>query len=245
MNLMYELLQKNKKVHFSLIDPDTQDPKKAGQIAKVCEDYGTNAIMVGGSTIKNRKMMYDTVETIKNNVKLPVILFPNSADSISENLDYIFFMMLVNSKEMKYITGEQFKGAPLVKKWGIKPISMGYIIISTSKTPTTVEQSVKLDKISFSDIEKAVDYACRVELLGMSCVYLDAGSGADKPVSNEMITAIDNSIDIPIIIGGGIRDGATAKEKIDAGADAIVTGTVIEKNMENIEDIIKKIHTSA
>ena len=121
---------------------------------------------------------------------------------------------------------------------------MGYIIISTSKKPTTVEQHVNLDKIRSNDIEKAVDYACRVELLGLSCIYLDAGSGADKPVSNEMIRAVDNTIDIPIIIGGGIRNGATAKEKIDAGADAIVTGTVLEKNMENIEDIIRKIHTS-
>ena len=152
-------------------------------------------------------------------------------------------MMLLNSKEIRYITGEQFKGAPLVKKWGIEPISMGYIIVSTSKKPTTVEKHVKLDKIHSNDIEKAVDYACRVELLGMSCIYLDAGSGAEKPISNEMIKAIDNTIDIPIIIGGGITNGATAKEKIDAGADVIVTGTVIEKNMENIEDIIRKIHT--
>jgi len=245
MNLIHKLLQKNKKIHFSLIDPDTQDPKEAGRIAKVCEDYGTNAIMVGGTTISNRKIIYDTVDAIKKNVKLPVILFPNSANSISENLDYIFFMMLLNSKEMKYITGEQFKGAPLVKKWGIEPISMGYIIISTSKKPTTVEKHVKLDKIHSNDINKAVDYACRVELLGMSCIYLDAGSGAEKPISNEMIEAVDNAIDIPIIIGGGIRNGDTAKEKIDVGADAIVTGTVIEKNMENIEDIIKKIHNSS
>ena len=242
---MHKLLQKNKKIHFSLIDRDTQDPKEAGRIAKVCKNYGTNAIMVGGSTIKNRKIMFDTVEAIKKNVKLPVILFPNSANSISENLDYIFFMMLLNSKEMKYITGEQFKGAPLVKKWGIEPISMGYIIISTSKKPTTVEKHVKLDKIHSNDIDKAVDYACRVELLGMSCIYMDAGSGAEKPISNEMIKAVDNAIDIPIIIGGGIRNGDTAKEKTDAGADAIVTGTVIEKNMENIEDIIKKIHNSS
>ncbi len=244
MNLLHKLLQQNKKIHFSLIDPDSQGPQEAGRIAKVCEDYGTNAIMVGGTTVRNRKIIYDTVDAIKKNVKLPVILFPNSAESISENLDYIFFMMLLNSKEIKYITGEQFKGAPLVKKWGIEPISMGYIIISTSKKPTTVERHVKLDKIFFNDIEKAVDYACRVELLGMSCVYFDAGSGAEKPISNEMIKAVDNAIDIPIIVGGGIRDGDTAKEKIDAGADAIVTGTVIEKNMENIEDIIKKIHNS-
>lgn len=244
MNLIYDLLQKYKKLHFSLIDPDTQTPKEAGQMAKICEEYGTNAIMVGGSTIGNRKIVYNTVEAIKKNVRLPVILFPNSADSISENLDYIFFMMLLNSKEIRYIIEEQFKGAPLVKKWGIKSISMGYIVISTSEKPTAVEKRVKLDTIHINDIEKAVDFASRAEVMGLSCVYFDAGSGAERPVSNEMIQAVRNTIDIPFIVGGGIRDGDTAKEKIDAGADAIVTGTIIEKDRETIKDIIKKIQTS-
>lgn len=241
MSLIDELLQTYKKAHFSLIDPDNQSPKEAGEIANICEEYGTNAIMVGGSTVKDRKRVYDTIEAIKQNVKLPVILFPNSAESISENVDYILFLRLLNSTESRYHGKEQAKGALLVKKWDIQPISTGYVIVSTSKKSTTVEQHVKLDIIHIDDIEKAVEYALWTEMLGMSCVYFDAGSGAEIPISNEMIRAIRENIDIPLIIGGGIRNGDTAKEKTDAGADIIVNGTVVEQNIKIIGDIVKNI----
>ena len=244
MSLIDELLQKYNKIHFSLIDPDSQAPGETGQIAKTCEEYGTNAIMVGGSTVSSRQLTYDTIESIKRNVKVPVILFPNSAESISENAEYILFMMLLNSKGNRYLGEEQAKGALLVKKWGIQPISTGYIVVSTSSEPTTIERRVELDKIHVDDIEKAVDYALYAEMSGMSCVYFDAGSGAERPISNEMIQAIRSNIDIPIIIGGGIRDGDTAKEKIAAGADAIVNGTIVEQDMKRIEEIVKKIESS-
>ena len=244
MSLIDELLQKYNKIHFSLIDPDSQAPGETGQIAKICEEYGTNAIMVGGSTVSSRQLTYDTIESIKRNVKVPVILFPNSAESISKNAEYILFMMLLNSKGNRYLGEEQAKGALLVKKWGIQPISTGYVVVSTSSEPTTIERNVELDEIHVDDIEKAVDYALYAEMSGMSCVYFDAGSGAERPISNEMIQAIRSNIDIPIIIGGGIRDGDTAKEKIDAGADAIVNGTIVEQDMKRIEEIVKKIESS-
>jgi phosphoglycerol geranylgeranyltransferase len=241
MNLINELIQKYKKLHFSLIDPDSQSPEEAGKTAKVCEEFGTNAILVGGSTVNNRKLMYDTIEAIKHNVKIPIILFPNSAESISENTEYMLFMTLLNSISNKYRFEEQARGAPLVKEWGIQPISTGYVVISTSKIPTTIERNVELDKIRATDIKKAIEYAVYGKLMGVSCVYFDAGSGAEKPISNEMVKAIRDNIDIPIIVGGGIRDGKTAKEKIDAGADIIVNGTVIEDDLGKIEEIIKKI----
>jgi phosphoglycerol geranylgeranyltransferase len=241
MNLINELLQKYQRLHCSLIDPDKQSPEKAGEIANACEKYGTNAIMVGGSTVNDRKLVYDTIEAIKQKVTLPIILFPNSAESISENVEYILFMMLLNSEESRYHGAEQAKGAILIKKWNIQPISTGYIVISTSKKPTTIERYVKLDKINRDDIEKAVNYALYAEMSGLSCVYFDAGSGAEKPVSNKMIKAIRDSITIPIIVGGGIRDGKTAREKIDAGADIIVNGTIVETDLRKIEEIIQEI----
>ena len=109
MNIIEELLQKYKKLHFSLIDPDKQTPEEAGERAKICAKYGTNAIMIGGTTIKERKTVYNTVKAIKKAAKVPTILFPNSADAISENADYIFFMKLLNSKENKYQISEQVR----------------------------------------------------------------------------------------------------------------------------------------
>ena len=116
MNIIEEMLQKYKKLHFSLIDPDKQTSKEAGKRAEICVEYGTNAIMVGGTTVQSRETVYNTVQAIKEHAEVPTILFPNSADAISENADYIFFMKLLNSKEDKYQIREQVRGAPLVKK---------------------------------------------------------------------------------------------------------------------------------
>jgi len=243
MSLINELLQTYEKAHFSLIDPESQTPEEAGRIAKICEESGTNAILIGGSTVRNRNRVYDTVEAIKKNVNLPTILFPNSAESISGNVEYILFMMLLNSRNNKFRFEEPAKGAPLVKKWGIHPISTGYIVVSTSREPTTIEKNVELDIIHMDDTDKAVEYAVYGELMGLSCIYCDAGSGAEKPISNEMIRAIRKNLNIPLIIGGGIRNGIIAREKIDAGADIIVNGTIVEQDTKIIRDIVKKIHS--
>lgn len=241
MTLIDDLLKTEKKLHFTLIDPEDQLPMDAASIAKECESYGTDAIMIGGSTVKSRKQVYDTIEAIKKNVSIPVILFPNSAESIAENADYIFFMSLLNSRDDKYLIREPVKGALLVKKFGIKPISMAYIVVSTSEIPTMVERVVKLDRINGSDTEKAVDYALTAKYFGMNCIYLEAGSGATKPVPNEIIHSVRNAIDIPIIVGGGIKDAKTAKEKVDSGADVIVNGTLVQRDRKRIKEIIEGI----
>ncbi len=242
MNLIQNLLRKNKKLHFTLIDPEDQSPEDVGVIAKECESYGTDAIMIGGSTVKDKNVVYNTVEAIKRAVRIPTILFPNSADIIPENVDYIFSMILLNSEELRFLKGEQLKGSLIVRKFGIGPIPMAYLVISTSKTPTTVEKSGRLDKIRYDDIEKAVNYAFMAEnFLGSDCIYLEAGSNAERPVSNEMVKAIRNTIKIPIIVGGGIRDAKTAKEKVRSGADVIVNGTIIKEDRKKIKEIIEEI----
>lgn len=241
MNFIQELLKNNQTLHFTLIDPENQDPKQAGYRTRLCESYGTDAIMVGGSTTRDRKSMYNTIDAIKKEVKIPVIIFPNSAETISENADYIFFMSLLNSRQDRYLIEEQLKGVPLINEWGVEPISMAYLVISTSEIPTTVESRVKLDKIQGNDIEKAVNYALIAKIWGFDCLYLEAGSNADKPVPNEMIQAIRDAVDIPIIVGGGIRDAKTALEKANAGADIIVNGTLSEEDPTKIKEIIEKI----
>ena len=158
-----------------------------------------------------------------------------------ENADYIFFMSLLNSKDYKHKFGEQLEGALVVKKLGIKPIPTGYLVISTSPTPTTVEMKTNLDRIDSDDMEKAVKYALYTEYTGMHCLYMDAGSNPYKPISDEMVREVRKNISIPLIIGGGIRDGETARRKVEAGADIIVTGTAVEENIGVVEEIIGEI----
>jgi phosphoglycerol geranylgeranyltransferase len=226
-----------KKLHFSLLDPDKQDPEIAGSIAKTAEDTGSSAIMVGGSTLVSQEQVDKTVRAIKKQSNLPVILFPSGAKYLSKYADAVFFMSLLNSKNLEYVIREHVKGAPFVKNTGIEPISMGYVIVEPGMTAGRVGQ---VDLVKKDDIDTAVGYALAAQYLGMDFFYLEAGSGAPNPVSNEMISAVKKSIDIPLIVGGGIRSAKTAKEKARAGADIVVTGTKLEKE-RNLKEVLKNI----
>jgi len=241
---MIELMEKG-RLHFSLIDPDKQSAREAGRMAYNCERYGSDAIMVGGSTVPDRETAYRTIVEIKKNSRLPVIIFPNSARTIPENADYIFFMDFLNSTELEFKREQHMLGARLVKKWGIKPIPMGYIVVSTSSKPTTVETKMKLDVIGENDTEKAVNYAIYAECMGMRCIYLDAGSNPEKPVPDEMIKAVRKAVDIPIIVGGGIKTPEEAIKKIRAGANVIVTGSILEENLERLKEIVDAVHSAS
>jgi phosphoglycerol geranylgeranyltransferase len=220
-------LTQKKKLHFALLDPDKQKPTVAGQIAQTVTDAGSSAIMVGGSTLLSQKQVDGTVQAIKKNSNLPVILFPSGAKFLSKYADAVFFMSLLNSNNLGYVIREHVKGAPFVKCSGIEPISMGYVIIEPGMTAGRIGEA---DLIKRNDIQTAVGYALATEYLGMKFFYIEAGSGAPEPVPNEMIQAVKKNISIPLLVGGGIRDPDTAKEKARAGANIIITGTAIEKD---------------
>lgn len=229
---------KKEKLHFTLLDPDEQNPEKSGKIAKDSAKYGTDAIMVGGSDNITAEKSHETIKEVKKHTNLPVIIFPSSSKCISNEADAIFFMSLLNSQRRKYLIRKQVEGAPMVKKFNIEPISMGYIVVNTGKKTTVEKKGKTLDLNSNSDLN---NYALAAEYMGMKLVYLEAGSGADRPIPNEKIRTVKNIIDIPLIVGGGIRDGKTAYEKAKAGGDVIVTGTIVEKDPEKLKDIIKSI----
>ncbi|MCK4365633.1 MAG: geranylgeranylglyceryl/heptaprenylglyceryl phosphate synthase [Thermoplasmatales archaeon] len=234
-------MSKKKKLHFSLLDPDKQKPDVAGSIAKTAEEAGSSAVMVGGSTLISQEQVDETVKAIKDNSKLPVILFPSGAKFLSKYADAVFFMSLLNSRNLGYVIREHVKGAPFVKYSGIEPISMGYVIVEPGMTAGKVGE---VDLVKKDDIETAVGYALATQYLGMDFFYLEAGSGAPSPVSDKMISEVKKNIDIPLVIGGGIRSAKVAKEKAKAGADIIVTGTKLEeeKNLKKaLSDIIKSI----
>ncbi len=231
-------LSKKKKLHFSLLDPDKQEPKEAGEIAKIAEEAGSSAIMVGGSTLISQKQVDETVKAIKKYSKLPVILFPSGAKFLSKYADAVFFMSLLNSRSLNYIIREHIKGAPFVKKTGIEPISMGYVIVEPGMT---AGRKGEVDLIRKDDIHTAIGYALAAQYLGMDFFYLEAGSGAPTPVPSKMITAVKKNINIPLIVGGGIKDAETAKEKVKAGADVVVTGTTLEKVKDLKKALVKII----
>ncbi len=230
-------LSKKKKLHFSLLDPDKQKKEDAGKIAKIVTDIGSSAIMVGGSTVSSQSQVDETVKEIKKNSDLPVILFPSGAKFLSKYADAVFFMSLLNSKNLNFVIREHVKGAKFIKKSGLEPISMGYVIVEPGMTVGRVGEA---DLIKKDDTESATGYALAAQYLGMNFFYLEAGSGAHYPISNELISAVKQYTDIPILVGGGIRDSHTAKEKAEAGADIIITGTALEKE-KNLKKAISEI----
>jgi phosphoglycerol geranylgeranyltransferase len=165
------------------------------------------------------------VKAIRRTVKIPTILFPNNITGISRYADAIWFMSLLNSVDPYFLIGAQILGAPLVKKYRLEPISMGYIIVGEGGTAGIVGKAIP---VPYNKPELAAAHALAGQYLGMRFIYLEGGSGAKNPVPAEMIRTVKHFIDIPLIVGGGIRTKEQALAAASAGADIIVTGNVIE-----------------
>lgn len=213
-------------LHMALIDPDKQPPEEAGRIAARMRDAGTNAVLIGGSTGVTNENLSSTTLAIKEASGLPVILFPGSPKALSKDLDAILFMSMVNSTDPAWIIGAQVYAAPVIKKLGVETISMGYIIVEPGMKVGEVGKAMPIKK---DEVDKAVAYALACEMLGMELVYLEAGSGAYTPVPPEMIAAVKKTISVPLIVGGGIRTPEAAQAAREAGADIIITGTLLEQ----------------
>ena len=230
-------------LHFTLIDPDKQEPAEAGKMAKATEGFGSDAIMVGGTWGDAFGSKLDqTILEIKKSSKLPVVLFPSSAQQISQHADAIFFMSLLNSRSTQYLIEEQAKGAVYVRKFNLEPLPMAYIIVE-SDSNTAVSWVGDVKAIPRDKPEIAAAYSLAAKYLGMKVIYLEAGSGAKLSVPPELIGAVKHAVgeDTWVIVGGGIRDPEIAKEKVKAGADIIVTGTIAEEDTNKLKEIIKAV----
>ena len=229
---------KKRAMHVTLLDPDPLKLRGIEEKVKQLESFGTDAILVGGSTNVNQQFLDKAIQTIKKSASLPVILFPGGLNGVSRYADAIFFMSLMNSRNPYWITGAQAKGAAMVKKAGIEVIPMAYLLVEPGMRAGEVGEA---DLIKRNEVSRAVGYAMAAEMLGMQLVYLEAGSGAQEPVPVEMIKEVRKNINIPLIVGGGIRKPEQALERVRAGADIINTGTITEENFTAIKGIIRAV----
>jgi phosphoglycerol geranylgeranyltransferase len=237
------LLEKIKvegSIHITLIDPEKVSTPSAARIAENSKNSGTAAIMIGGSTFVSQTHLDDVVKAIKSSVTIPTILFPNNITGISSYADAIWFMSLLNSVDPYFLMGVQILGAPLVKKYGLEPISMGYVIVGEGGTAGIVGKAIS---VPYSKPELAAAHALAGQYLGMRFIYLEGGSGAANPVPPEMIRVVKHSLEIPLIVGGGIRTKEQAVAAASAGADIIVTGNVTEMSdaKQRVSEIIGAI----
>lgn len=239
-NHLQKLIREEGVAHLTLFDPEKLTPLAAKRLASEVKRAGTAAAMVGGSTATSVYQLDAIVKAIKSS-GLYVVLFPNDVAGLSQHADAVFFMSLLNSTNPYYLSGAQALGAPLVKRYGLEPIPLAYLIIGEHTGAAGFVGNA--NPIPYDQPELAAIYALAAEYLGMRFVYLEAGSGAKQIVSPQMVRAVKNTCRIHIIAGGGIRRPSQAKALVDAGAGLIVTGTIAEKaSIRKLREIIRAIH---
>ena len=228
--------------YLVLIDPDKKNDGKLEKLVTSVNRSGADGILIGGSLIMDSGF-HERAEKIKSIAEIPVILFPGSVNQLGPHCDAVLFMSVISGRNPTYLIGEQVIGAPLVKDLGLEPIPTGYMIFDGGGH-STAEFMSGSSPLPMNRPDIAVAHALAGQYLGMKLIYLEAGSGAESAVPDEIISAVAKNIDIPLIVGGGIRKQAAAVNKVKAGASFIITGTAIESDEgENLlESFADAIH---
>jgi phosphoglycerol geranylgeranyltransferase len=229
-----KILPKSKKAIALLIDPDkTTEPKVLQALMELAVQAEINAILVGGSLVTNDKT--DTVVcAIKDHFQGPVILFPGGINQLSRYADGILFLSLISGRNPEFLIGKQVLGAPLVKQMDLDVYPTGYMLIGHTSSASYMSNT---KPIPHDNIDIAVATALAGEMMGNQVIYMDAGSGAPQPITSQMIEKVKSAITIPLIIGGGLTNFDEAYNALEAGADMIVVGNVIEKSPELLQEL--------
>ncbi len=226
-------LEEKGALHFTLIDPDEIGYENAAKFSAESERAGTDAILIGGTVGVQGELLDETVKLIKDSVSIPVILFPGDISGISPFADAILYLSLLNSRNPYYISGVQALSAPIIRRWKLEPIPTAYLITEPGgETAAGWVGDARPLPVRKPSITYA--YALSAVTVGYKLVYLEAGSGAAYPVDDRLVMAAQKAIrqQVPLIVGGGIRTPQTAIQKVRAGADIIVTGTVLENSKD-------------
>ncbi len=231
---------KNKKTFALLIDPDKQNQKQLLSIIEQAQNTKTDYFFVGGSLLANDSLDL-CLNTLKENSTIPIILFPGNAMQVNDKANGILFLSLISGRNAEMLIGKQVITAPILKQSSLEILSTGYILVNSGK-PTTASYMSNTIPIPHDKNSVAAATAMAGEMLGLKLIFMDGGSGAKNPISEEMIKAVSQSISVPLIIGGGIRSGRKAISNCKAGADIIVVGDAIEKNKNLIKEIAEAVH---
>ncbi len=236
-----QLTQLPKKRLAVLIDPDSVTDKNAiDKTIALCQAHHIDFILVGGSLITNG-FWNECIQQIKSCTPIPVILFPGNNMQIHQDADAILFLSLISGRNADLLIGKQVLAAPEVKRAGIEVIPTGYMLIEGGSNSSVMYMSNTMP-IPKNKNNIAATTAMAGEMLGLKTIYMDAGSGANWPVSQEMIQAVRSSVQLPLFVGGGIRTPEQAVAACKAGADVVVVGNAFEQNPELIQSIAEAVH---
>ena len=244
MHSLYPEIQsrklQNKKSFAVLIDPDATNDASLLNIIRAANDAGVDFILVGGSLITNG-YFEKCIETIKSNSQIPCIIFPGNNLQISKKADAILLLSLISGRNPELLIGNHVLAAPVLKQSNLEIIPTGYMLIDGGRT-TSVSYMSNTIPIPSDKYAIAASTALAGQMLGLKLIYMDAGSGALQAIPSKLITEVSNQISIPVFVGGGIRNEDQAIASCMAGADTVVVGNAVEKDISLIKRIADAVH---
>jgi len=233
--------RQGKKSIAVLVDPDkAEDSTRLQQLINLASENCIDFFFVGGSLVTTTNLS-NVINQIKENVNIPVILFPGSSLQIDPGADGILFLSLISGRNPDLLIGQHVIAAPILKNNNMEVMPTGYILINSGKT-TSVAYISNTTPIPDDKYSLAACTAMAGEMLGLQMIYIDAGSGAEKEISAKMISSVRKAIGVPLIVGGGINTVQKALTALEAGADMIVIGNALEKDPDLLIDIADKVY---
>lgn len=231
-------ISKKEKLLAVLIDPDKMEFENLPLFMATLSQSIATHVFVGGSTDEGQKTG-QLIKNLKPLTSLPIFIFPGDVSQVSSHADALLFLSLVSGRNPEYLIGKQIEAVSVLRTMKLEIIPTGYILIENGKE-TAVERVTQTQPLRRENIPEIVDTAKASELLGMKCVYLEAGSGAIEPINSDIIQAVKNELHIPLIVGGGIRTKNQLDSAYKSGADLVVIGTAFEKDTAFFKDLKKE-----
>lgn len=230
---IYNKVENYRKQLAFLIDPDKYQGAKLDDAIKQINTAQPDMVMIGGSLIS--KHVDPVIEKIKQNCETPVIIYPGSLLQLSDKADGILFISLISGRNPEFLIGNHITAAPFIKQSNTEVISTGYMLIDGG-SKTSVEYMSNTQPIPSNKVDIAIATALAGELLGMKIIYMDAGSGAKNPIEPVMIQKVKNALTVPLMIGGGLNTPEKVENACKAGADILVIGNAVEKDISLLQE---------
>ncbi len=212
-------------VHITLVDPLKQSAEAAGRLAQTAQEVGSDLILAVGLSGLSQTNLLETARVIKDKSTIPVVYTPSGAEALCFSFDAVFFPCFLNCNNARFVCGGQSQASVILKRMEIETIPVGYLMIEPGMK---IGDAKDVNMITRDNYWQASSFAVAAELFGMQYVYLEAGTSAAQPIPAGMIRAIKKELSVPLIVGGGIRTAVDARRVRQAGADVVVTGTIIE-----------------
>jgi phosphoglycerol geranylgeranyltransferase len=226
-----------------LLDPDRHEPDRLSRAAEVCEQGGADLLLVGSSL-----MLRDTfdlaVAAIRKGSQLPLIIFPGDYSQVSEHADAILFLSLISGRNPEYLIGHHVLAAPRIRQVGLETIPTGYLLIDSGRI-TSVQFMSMTAPMPRDKPDIVVAHALAAQFLGMRMLYLEGGSGGEHSIPDGLIREVADRVDLPLIVGGGIRTFEQARSRVEAGASVVVIGNSLEHawTTDGIRELAGAIHS--